>query len=100
MYSFLNCAGVRSCYDEGKRTAETLSMDYHRGLNLEVAFLIKKVTIFLRIKKSESRISRISLFGRLELRVYLTHMGLVCASMMVVLLAILWLRCDSDLYMF
>lgn len=29
-------AGVRSCYDEGKRTAETLTMDYHRGANLEV----------------------------------------------------------------
>lgn len=29
-------AGVRSCYDEGKRTAETLSMDYHRGLGIEV----------------------------------------------------------------
>lgn len=28
--------GVRSCYDEGKRTAETLTMDYHRGANLEV----------------------------------------------------------------
>ncbi|KAL6844989.1 hypothetical protein ACP4OV_025162 [Aristida adscensionis] len=27
---------VRSCYDEGKRTAETLTMDYHRGANLEV----------------------------------------------------------------
>ncbi|KAL8134676.1 hypothetical protein AgCh_009631 [Apium graveolens] len=26
---------VREMYDEGKRTAETLSMDYHRGLNLE-----------------------------------------------------------------
>jgi len=29
-------AGVRSCYDEGKRTAETLTMDYHRAANLEV----------------------------------------------------------------
>ncbi|KAK9288858.1 hypothetical protein L1049_017324 [Liquidambar formosana] len=29
-------AGVRSCYDEGKRTAETLTMDYHRGLGIEV----------------------------------------------------------------
>ena len=29
-------AGVRSCYDEGKRTAETLTMDYHRGANVEV----------------------------------------------------------------
>ncbi|KAL0665579.1 hypothetical protein Bca4012_028283 [Brassica carinata] len=28
--------GVRSCYDEGKRTAETLAMDYHRGANVEV----------------------------------------------------------------
>ncbi|KAL0414750.1 UNVERIFIED_CONTAM: UDP-glucuronic acid decarboxylase 2 [Sesamum radiatum] len=32
----VNPIGVRSCYDEGKRTAETLAMDYHRGLNLEV----------------------------------------------------------------
>ncbi|CAI9118837.1 OLC1v1020464C2 [Oldenlandia corymbosa var. corymbosa] len=32
----VNPIGVRSCYDEGKRVAETLSMDYHRGLNLEV----------------------------------------------------------------
>ncbi|KAF5204643.1 Udp-glucuronic acid decarboxylase, partial [Thalictrum thalictroides] len=26
----------RSCYDEGKRTAETLTMDYHRGADVEV----------------------------------------------------------------
>ncbi|KAF3612674.1 UDP-glucuronic acid decarboxylase 4 [Capsicum annuum] len=32
----VNPIGVRSCYDEGKRTAETLTMDYHRGLNIEV----------------------------------------------------------------
>uniref|UniRef100_J3M6C4 UDP-glucuronate decarboxylase n=1 Tax=Oryza brachyantha TaxID=4533 RepID=J3M6C4_ORYBR len=32
----LRIQGVRSCYDEGKRTAETLTMDYHRGANLEV----------------------------------------------------------------
>jgi hypothetical protein len=31
-----NCTGVRSCYDEGKRTAETLTMDYHRGAGVEV----------------------------------------------------------------
>ncbi|KAI4349662.1 hypothetical protein L6164_010226 [Bauhinia variegata] len=29
-------SGVRSCYDEGKRTAETLTMDYHRGAGVEV----------------------------------------------------------------
>lgn len=32
----VNPIGVRSCYDEGKRTAETLAMDYHRGLGIEV----------------------------------------------------------------
>lgn len=26
----VNCIGIRSCYDEGKRSAETLFMDYHR----------------------------------------------------------------------
>ncbi|KAL3753858.1 hypothetical protein ACJRO7_001150 [Eucalyptus globulus] len=32
----VNPIGVRSCYDEGKRTAETLAMDYHRGAEVEV----------------------------------------------------------------
>eukprot|EP00270_Netrium_digitus_P016296 TRINITY_DN582_c0_g1_i2.p1 TRINITY_DN582_c0_g1~~TRINITY_DN582_c0_g1_i2.p1 ORF type:complete len:414 (+),score=111.71 TRINITY_DN582_c0_g1_i2:152-1393(+) len=32
----VNPIGVRSCYDEGKRVAETLAMDYHRGLGVEV----------------------------------------------------------------
>ncbi|CAM6087303.1 unnamed protein product [Calypogeia fissa] len=32
----VNPIGVRSCYDEGKRVAETLTMDYHRGANVEV----------------------------------------------------------------
>nr|GMD64007.1 UDP-glucuronic acid decarboxylase 2-like [Ipomoea batatas] len=32
----VNPIGVRSCYDEGKRTAETLTMDYHRGAHVEV----------------------------------------------------------------
>lgn len=26
----VNPIGIRSCYDEGKRAAETLFMDYHR----------------------------------------------------------------------
>ncbi|RWW64092.1 hypothetical protein BHE74_00028686 [Ensete ventricosum] len=33
-------SGVRSCYDEGKRTAETLTMDYHRGAQVEVIQLL------------------------------------------------------------
>ncbi|XP_050115768.1 UDP-glucuronic acid decarboxylase 1-like [Malus sylvestris] len=32
----VNPIGERSCYDEGKRTAETLAMDYHRGADVEV----------------------------------------------------------------
>lgn len=35
----VNCIGPRSCYDEGKRCAETLFFDYHRqhGLQIKVA---------------------------------------------------------------
>lgn len=35
----VNCIGPRSCYDEGKRCAETLFFDYHRQhrLNIKVA---------------------------------------------------------------
>lgn len=32
----VNCIGVRSCYDEGKRLAETLMMDYHRQNQVEI----------------------------------------------------------------
>lgn len=35
----VNCTGIRSCYDEGKRLAETLFYDYHRenGVDVRVA---------------------------------------------------------------
>jgi len=32
----VNTIGVRSCYDEGKRVAETLMMDYHRQNNVDI----------------------------------------------------------------
>ena len=32
----VNPIGVRSCYDEGKRCAETLFFDYHRQVNLRI----------------------------------------------------------------
>ena len=34
----VNCVGVRSCYDEGKRCAETLFMDYYRrhGVRIKI----------------------------------------------------------------
>ena len=41
-WGHVNPVGVRSCYDEGKRCAETLFFDYHRQLDLE----IKVVRIF------------------------------------------------------
>lgn len=35
----VNCTGVRACYDEGKRVAETLFFEYHRmhGVDIRVA---------------------------------------------------------------
>ncbi len=38
----VNPIGIRACYDEGKRCAETLFFDYHRQLHLE----IKVIRIF------------------------------------------------------
>ncbi len=35
-WGHVNCVGPRSCYDEGKRCAETLFFDYHREHNLEI----------------------------------------------------------------
>ena len=32
----VNPIGIRACYDEGKRVAETLFMDYHRSNNVDV----------------------------------------------------------------
>lgn len=41
-WGHVNPIGIRSCYDEGKRCAETLFMDYHRQNNVD----IKIVRIF------------------------------------------------------
>ena len=35
----VNPVGIRSCYDEGKRAAETLFMDYHRKHNVDVKIM-------------------------------------------------------------
>ena len=32
----VNCIGIRSCYDEGKRVAETLCFDYHRQNKVDI----------------------------------------------------------------
>ena len=35
----VNCIGIRSCYDEGKRVAETLMMDYYRQNQVDVKII-------------------------------------------------------------
>lgn len=35
----VNCTGIRACYDEGKRTAETLCFDHHRTRGTKVCIV-------------------------------------------------------------
>ncbi len=35
----VNCIGPRSCYDEGKRVAETLMMDYHKENGVDIRII-------------------------------------------------------------
>lgn len=35
----VNTIGIRSCYDEGKRVAETLCMDYHRAHHMDIRII-------------------------------------------------------------
>jgi UDP-glucuronate decarboxylase len=38
-WGHVNPVGIRSCYDEGKRCAETLCMDYHRQNNVKIKII-------------------------------------------------------------
>lgn len=38
-WGHVNPVGIRSCYDEGKRIAETMTMDYHRRHGLDVKII-------------------------------------------------------------
>ena len=38
-WGHVNPIGIRSCYDEGKRMAETLTMDYHRQNKVDVRII-------------------------------------------------------------
>ena len=38
-WGHVNPIGIRSCYDEGKRIAETLTLDYHRSHDLSVRII-------------------------------------------------------------
>lgn len=52
----VNPIGIRSCYDEGKRTAETLFTDYHRqyGVDIRIARIFN--TYGPRLAKNDGRV--------------------------------------------
>ncbi len=52
----VNPIGARSCYDEGKRAAETLCMDYHRQYNVRIKIVRIFNTYGPRMDKNDGRV--------------------------------------------
>ena len=52
----VNPIGIRSCYDEGKRCAETLFMDYHRQNNLRIKIIRIFNTYGPRMSMNDGRV--------------------------------------------
>ena len=52
----VNPIGIRSCYDEGKRCAETLFMDYHRQNNLNIKIIRIFNTYGPRMSMNDGRV--------------------------------------------
>ena len=52
----VNCIGVRSCYDEGKRLAETLMMDYHRQNKVDTRIIRIFNTYGPRMLENDGRV--------------------------------------------
>ncbi len=52
----VNPIGIRSCYDEGKRCAETLFMDYHRQNDLEIKIIRIFNTYGPRMHRHDGRV--------------------------------------------
>ena len=52
----VNPIGVRSCYDEGKRCAETLFMDYHRQENVRIKIIRIFNTFGPRMDPNDGRV--------------------------------------------
>lgn len=52
----VNPIGLRSCYDEGKRVAETLMMDYHRQNNVETRIVRIFNTYGERMLENDGRV--------------------------------------------
>ncbi|MDT5121124.1 MAG: UDP-glucuronate decarboxylase [Acidobacteriota bacterium] len=52
----VNCNGVRACYDEGKRLAETLMMDYHRQHQVDIRIARIFNTYGTRMLENDGRV--------------------------------------------
>ncbi|MGI8468995.1 MAG: UDP-glucuronic acid decarboxylase family protein [Pyrinomonadaceae bacterium] len=52
----VNCIGLRSCYDEGKRVAETLFMDHHRQNNVDTRIVRIFNTYGPRMREDDGRV--------------------------------------------
>lgn len=52
----VNPIGIRSCYDEGKRIAETLMMDYHRQNNVDTRIVRIFNTYGPRMQEGDGRV--------------------------------------------
>lgn len=52
----VNPIGIRSCYDEGKRSAETLFFDFYRKFNLEIKVVRIFNTYGPRMQKDDGRV--------------------------------------------
>ena len=52
----VNPIGIRSCYDEGKRAAETLFMDYHRKHNVDIKIMRIFNTYGPRMAEGDGRV--------------------------------------------
>lgn len=55
-YGNVNSIGLRSCYDEGKRVAETLFMDYHRQNNVDTRIVRIFNTYGPRMRADDGRV--------------------------------------------
>jgi UDP-glucuronate decarboxylase len=55
-YGNVNCTGLRSCYDEGKRVAETLMMDYHRQSGVDTRIVRIFNTYGERMLENDGRV--------------------------------------------
>ena len=55
-WGHVNCVGIRSCYDEGKRLAETLMMDYHRQNKVDTRIIRIFNTYGPRMRDDDGRV--------------------------------------------